>query len=192
MRTLIVDNYDSFTYNLYQGVGEIDELPIVLRNDASLEEIEAHSPERIILSPGPGSPDRPSYVGVCTELVQNAKVPILGVCLGHQVIVHAFGGAIVRARQVMHGKSSTILHGGDPLFADLPRRFEAMRYHSLVAEEASLPSCLVITARTEDGVIMGVRHRERPIHGVQFHPESIGTPLGKRLLRTFLLGSRAE
>ncbi|MCE9546019.1 MAG: aminodeoxychorismate/anthranilate synthase component II [Planctomycetia bacterium] len=192
MKTVILDNYDSFTYNLYQYVGELDEAPLVFRNDKiSLAELRALEPDRIVISPGPGSPDDPAYFGVCREAILEfgPTTPILGVCLGHQGIVHAFGGQIVRAREVMHGKTSYITHDERGLFAGLPRRFEVMRYHSLIVDPATLPACLRVTAKTADGVIMAVEHREHQIFGVQFHPESIGTTVGKQLLENFLRGS---
>ena len=189
MRTVILDNYDSFTFNLYQALGEIDERPIVVRNDKiTLDELKRLLPERIIISPGPGRPDDPGYFGICREVILQLgqAVPILGVCLGHQGIVQAFGGRVIRATRVMHGKTSYVFHNGDPLFAGIPRAFEAMRYHSLVGEPASLPDCLAVTAKTWDEVVMAVRHCQWPIYGIQFHPESIGTPTGKQLLRNFL------
>ncbi len=189
MKIVILDNYDSFTYNLYQHLGEIGGRPVVFRNDKiSLAELQQMRPSRIIISPGPGTPEDPTRLGVCREAILRLgpSIPVLGVCLGHQGIITVFGGRVVRARQVMHGKTSRIYHNGDGLFAGLPQPFEAMRYHSLVGEPATLPDCLEVTARTDDGVIMGVRHREYPIHGVQFHPESIGTTVGKRLLRNFV------
>ena len=189
MKTIILDNYDSFTFNLFQYVGEIDERPLVVRNDkVSLEMLEGERPDRIIISPGPGRPDDPYYFGICRQVILGLgkRVPILGVCLGHQGIIHAFGGQIVRAAQVMHGKTSRVFHEGDELFAGIPREFEAMHYHSLVGDPGSLPECLRVTARTADQVIMAVRHREFPIWGVQFHPESIGTPTGKQIVRNFL------
>lgn len=189
MKTLLLDNYDSFTYNLFQYLAELDEPPLVLRNDeATLEEIRALRPERIVISPGPGRPEDPAYFGVCTAVIRElgASVPLLGVCLGHQGIVHAFGGTIVRAEQVMHGKSSRVLHKGEGILNSLPSPLLAMRYHSLIADQATLPDCLRVTARTEDGVIMAVEHRTLPIYGVQFHPESIGTEEGRRLLGNFL------
>jgi anthranilate synthase component 2 len=183
---LLIDNYDSFTYNLYHYLGELGADVQVWRNDAiSAPEALALRPEAIVISPGPCDPDR---AGISLELVRAAadRCPILGVCLGHQAIAQAFGGKIVRAPQIMHGKLSPIEHAGDGLFQGLPSPFAATRYHSLVVEPASLPACLGVTARTADGVIMGLAHRQRPIYGVQFHPESIATEHGHRLLRNFL------
>ncbi|MCC7382531.1 MAG: aminodeoxychorismate/anthranilate synthase component II [Deltaproteobacteria bacterium] len=189
MKTLILDNYDSFAYNLYQLVGELGGEPQVIRNDAlDLEAIRRAAPERIIISPGPGTPEEPSSFGVGREVILNLgpERPTLGVCLGHQGIVWAFGGRIIRAPEVRHGKASVVHHEGDALFEGVPRRFEAMRYHSLVADPGAIPSCLSVTAWTSDGVVMAVRHRRFPIVGVQFHPESIGTPAGRTVLRNFL------
>jgi anthranilate synthase component II len=189
MRTLILDNYDSFSYNLYQYLGELDEPPLVFRNDAlSLEEVIALQPGRIVVSPGPGSPDSPAYFGICAEVIRELGplIPILGVCLGHQGIGHVFGARVVRAEHAMHGKTSYVFHNDDPLFQGMPRAFEVMRYHSLVIEPETVPRCLEVIAKTWDGVIMGVRHIHYPIVGVQYHPESIGTPQGKTLLRNFL------
>jgi anthranilate synthase component II len=183
---LLLDNYDSFTYNLYHYLGELGATATVLRNDAlTVADALALRPHAIVISPGPCDPDR---AGISVDLVQEAAgvCPILGVCLGHQAIAQAFGGRIVPAPQIMHGKVSEIEHAGDDLFRDLPSPFLATRYHSLVAEPASLPACLEVTARTHDGVIMAVRHRELPIHGVQFHPESIETRHGHQLLENFL------
>ena len=183
---LLLDNYDSFTYNLYHYLGELGAVATVLRNDAlGVADALALRPQAIVISPGPCDPDR---AGISVDLVREAAgiCPILGVCLGHQAIAQAFGGRIVRAPQIMHGKVSEIEHAGDDLFRGLPSPFLATRYHSLVAEPASLPGCLEVTARTRDGVIMAVRHRELPIHGVQFHPESIETRHGHQLLKNFL------
>lgn len=183
---LLLDNYDSFTYNLFHYLGELGAAATVLRNDAlSVADALALRPQAIVISPGPCDPDR---AGISVDLVRGAAgvCPILGVCLGHQAIAQAFGGRIVRAPQIMHGKVSEIEHTGDDLFQGLPSPFLATRYHSLVAEPASLPACLEVTARTHDGVIMAVRHRELPIHGVQFHPESIETKHGHQLLENFL------
>ena len=189
MRTLILDNYDSFTFNLFQAIGELDERPTVLRNDAAdLAQIRALAPDRIVISPGPGRPDDPAYFGVCAQVIQELgpSTPILGVCLGHQGIAHVLGGSVVRAGRVMHGKTSVVEHDGSPFFAGIPKRFEAMRYHSLGVDAADVPDVLTVTARTDDGVIMALRHERWPVYGVQFHPESIGTLVGPRLLYNFL------
>jgi anthranilate synthase component 2 len=189
MKTVILDNYDSFTFNLYQYIGELDERPLVFRNDQiSFDDLVKLRPDRVLLSPGPGSPADPAYFGICKRVILELgrDVPLLGVCLGHQGIIHALGGRIERARQVMHGKTSLVVHDGKGVFVGLPRSIEVMRYHSLVGDPAALPDCLEITATTADGVIMGVRHRSYPIEGIQFHPESIGTPVGKKILMNFL------
>lgn len=183
---LLVDNYDSFTYNLYQYLSELGASVTVARNDQiTLDEVEELSPERIVISPGPCTP---SEAGISVPLIKRfaGRIPILGVCLGHQAIGAAFGGRIVRAPKVMHGKTSEIFHRGTGVFAGLPNPFIATRYHSLIVERSSLPSVLAITAETEDGIIMGIRHREFDVEGVQFHPESILTPVGKDLLANFL------
>ena len=189
---LLLDNYDSFTYNLYHYLGELGARAEVWRNDAlSVEQALALGPNAIVISPGPCDPDR---AGISLELVRAAALvcPVLGVCLGHQAIAQAFGGRIVRAPSIMHGKLSAIEHGGAGLFDGLPSPFTATRYHSLIAEPESLPACLEVTARTADGVIMGLAHRELPVFGVQFHPESIETEHGHRLLRNFLALVPAE
>jgi anthranilate synthase component 2 len=189
VRTLIIDNYDSFTFNLFQYVGELDERPLVRRNDAvTLEQIDALRPDRIILSPGAGNPEDPAYFGVCRDviLVFGPRVPILGVCLGHQGISVAFGGRVVRAPWPMHGKTSLIYHDGSDLFRGMPTPFEAMHYHSLIVDRETLPSCLLELAHSKDNILMALRHREMPIFGVQFHPESIGTSSGLRLIENFL------
>jgi len=183
---LMIDNYDSFTYNLVQYLGELGADVQVYRNDAlTLEQIAAWRPERIVLSPGPCTP---SEAGICVPLIQRfaGQIPILGVCLGHQAIGQAFGGRIVRARHVMHGKLSPVTHGEQGVFAGLPSPLTVTRYHSLAIERASLPSCLEITAESDDGEIMGVRHREAAVEGVQFHPEAILTQQGHELLSNFL------
>ena len=183
---LMIDNYDSFTYNLVQYFGELGEDVRVFRNDKiTLGEIEALAPERIVISPGPCSPDE---AGISLSLIRHfaGKIPIFGVCLGHQSIGAAFGGEVVRCDYLMHGKTSLIYHDGKGLFAGLSNPFEATRYHSLVVERSSLPDCLEITAWVEEGDIMGLRHRQFPIWGVQFHPESILTTGGKDILRNFL------
>ena len=183
---LVLDNYDSFTYNLVQYLGELGARMRVARNDAlTADDVEALAPDGIVISPGPGHPDR---AGISLELIRrfHARVPILGVCLGHQAIGRAFGGTVARARGQMHGKTSPIAHDGRGVFRGLPPGFEATRYHSLVVLEAGLPADLEITARADDGEIMGLRHRRYPVEGVQFHPESILTSQGKALLANFL------
>jgi anthranilate synthase/aminodeoxychorismate synthase-like glutamine amidotransferase len=183
---LVLDNYDSFTYNLVQYMGELGATMHVARNDAlTVEDVEALGPEAIVISPGPGNPDG---AGISLALIErfHARMPILGVCLGHQAIGQAFGGTVARAGRQMHGKTSTIAHDGRGVFRGLPAGFEATRYHSLVVLETGLPSDLEISARAEDGEIMGLRHRRFPVEGVQFHPESILTAQGKALLANFL------
>lgn len=183
---LVIDNYDSFTYNLVQYLGELGEDVLVRRNDeVTIPEIEAMAPDRILISPGPGTP---ADAGVSTEAIKQfaGRVPILGVCLGHQAIGVAFGGKVVRAAQIVHGKASEIRHDGKSIFRGLNATFRAGRYHSLIVERETLPACLEVSAETDDGVIMGLRHREQAVEGVQFHPESILTPDGKKLLRNFI------
>ncbi|MGQ0832384.1 MAG: anthranilate synthase component II [Microthrixaceae bacterium] len=185
-RVLVIDNYDSFVYNLVQYLGELGTDPVVLRNDERpIEEIIALDPDAVLISPGPGTPDD---AGVSNDVIREfaGKVPVLGVCLGHQCIGQVYGGAVVRAPQVMHGKTSLIRHGGVGVFAGLPDPLEATRYHSLVVDRASVPAVLEITAETDDGIVMGLRHRELGVEGVQFHPESILTTGGHDLLRNFL------
>jgi len=186
---LVLDNYDSFTYNLVQYLGELGADVTVVRNDAAtIDALTRIAPERIVISPGPG---RPEDAGVTMELIRQlgSQVPILGVCLGHQAIGAVFGGSVVRAAVPMHGKTSTIEHNGRGVFSGLTAPFLASRYHSLIVAEEGLPQDLEVTARTkEDRAIMGLRHRSRPIHGVQFHPESILTGEGRRILRNFLEG----
>jgi anthranilate synthase component 2 len=188
---LMIDNYDSFTYNLVQYLGELGEDVSVHRNDEiTLEEVEAMAPARIVISPGPCTPKE---AGISVPLIRHfaGRIPILGVCLGHQSIGEAFGGRIVHARQLMHGKTSPIHHANQGVFAGLPNPMTATRYHSLVIEPESRPEVLEVTAWTEDGEIMGVRHRELAVEGVQFHPESILTECGHELLKNFLEESRA-
>ena len=182
---LMIDNYDSFTYNVVQYLGELGADVHVIRNDElSIAEIEALKPERIVVSPGPCTPNE---AGVSVPLIKQfaGKIPILGVCLGHQSIGQAFGGKIIHAQQLMHGKTSQIHHHGDGVFNGLPNPYRATRYHSLVIERASLPACLAVTAWTDDGEIMGVRHKTLTVEGVQFHPESILTEHGHALLQNF-------
>ncbi len=182
----VLDNYDSFTYNLVQYFGELGEEPVVRRNDEiTVHEIAALKPARICISPGPGTP---AEAGISEAVIRELgpRIPLLGVCLGHQAIGEVFGGEVVRAGRMMHGKTSPILHEDNGVFAGLPSPFEATRYHSLVVRPESVPDCLEVNAQTAEGEIMGLRHREYPIHGVQFHPESILTAEGKRLLENFL------
>ena len=189
-RVLVVDNYDSFVYNLVQYIGELGGEPVVHRHDAlDLEEVEALDPDAILISPGPG---RPEDAGLSNEIITRfaGRVPILGVCLGHQCIGQVYGGDVVRAEQVMHGKTSPIRHQGAGVFAGLPDPLEATRYHSLVVAADTVPDVLEVTATTDDGVVMGLRHREHDVEGVQFHPESILTGSGHDLLRTFLARAR--
>ena len=183
---LMIDNYDSFTYNLVQYLGVLGSEVLVRRNDKiTLDEIEKMRPERIVISPGPGTPQS---AGITIPIIErfHRKVPILGVCLGHQAIGASFGGRVVHAAQLMHGKTSEISHDGKTIFHDLPDPFTATRYHSLAVERESLPACLEISAEAEDGEIMGLRHREYPVEGIQFHPESILTNEGMRILANFL------
>lgn len=184
---LLIDNYDSFSYNLYQMIGAIDPDIRVIRNDAlTVDEIEALAPAAIVLSPGPGHPED---AGVCVEVVQKlgGNLPILGVCLGHQAICAAFGATVSYAKVLMHGKQSTaLLAGGEPLFAGLPNSIPVARYHSLAAMADTMPGCLKIIAKTDDGEIMAVRHQTYPIYGLQFHPESIMTPDGAAIMKNFL------
>jgi anthranilate synthase/aminodeoxychorismate synthase-like glutamine amidotransferase len=185
-RVLVIDNYDSFTYNLVQYLGELGAEPLVHRNDAlTIEQIIALDPDGVLISPGPGTPDD---AGLSNEVIRTfaGRRPVLGVCLGHQCIGEVFGGTVVRAPQVMHGKTSLIRHTGAGVFAGLPNPFEATRYHSLVVERRSVPDVLEITAETDDGIVMGLRHRELAVEGVQFHPESVLTAVGHDLLRNFL------
>jgi len=186
----VVDNYDSFTYNLVQYLGELGARVAVFRNDAiSAAELAEREPAAVVISPGPCTPDE---AGISLDVVRlmGASTPLLGVCLGHQAIGQAYGGRVVRAPQVMHGKVSAVRHDGCGVFDGLPDPFEATRYHSLVVERSSLPDALEVTAWTDDGLVMGVRHRAHPVVGVQFHPESICTPVGHRLLGAFLQSAR--
>jgi len=183
---LVIDNYDSFTYNLVQYLGELGGDPQVVRNDqTTVAAIEKQAPERIVISPGPKTP---SEAGICLEVITafSGRIPILGVCLGHQAIGQAFGGQVIRAPELMHGKTSQIQHDGRTIFEGLPNPFPATRYHSLIVARESLPDCLEVSACTSDGLIMGLRHREMKVEGVQFHPESILTTAGKQLLGNFL------
>ncbi len=185
-RLLLIDNYDSFTYNLFQYLAELGAEVDVRRNDkVTLDEIERLAPDGIVLSPGPG---RPEDAGVCVGTVERfaGRIPILGVCLGHQAIAQAYGATIVGAPELLHGKTSEIQHGGSGLYAGMPSPFRAVRYHSLVADPATVPECLVVDARTDEGIVMGLHHRDLEVYGVQFHPESIMTDSGKTLLQNFL------
>jgi len=183
---LMIDNYDSFTYNLVQYLGELGERVTVYRNDQiTLNDVDALAPSHVVISPGPCTPNE---AGISVDLVREygASIPILGVCLGHQSIAQAYGGNIVRAPALMHGKTSMIEHEGEGIFNELPSPFQATRYHSLVVDESTLPECFVVTARADDGQIMGIAHRDDPVVGVQFHPESILTQYGHKLLHNFL------
>jgi anthranilate synthase/aminodeoxychorismate synthase-like glutamine amidotransferase len=183
---LLIDNYDSFTFNLYQYLSELGEEVVAYRNDGiTPEQIEKLAPARIVISPGPG---RPEDAGFCNDIIRRVgeRIPILGVCLGHQCIGQAYGGEVVHAGEIKHGKVSSILHDGRGVFKGLPNPFTAVRYHSLAIKKETLPDFLVITARTENGIIMGVRHEKYPVEGVQFHPESYLTKNGKDLLKNFL------
>ena len=184
---LLIDNYDSFTYNLFQYLSELGEKVVVVRNDkTTLVEIDRMKPQRIVISPGPSTPLR---AGISNDVVRyfGSRLPILGVCLGHQCIGYSYGGLIGQAKEIMHGKSSLIHHNSQGMLAGLPNPFSAIRYHSLVVEREGLPDCLEVTAWTEDGTIMGLRHRQYLVEGVQFHPESFMTEAGKDLLKNFLM-----
>jgi anthranilate synthase component 2 len=188
-RVLVIDNYDSFTYNLVQELAELGAEPTVVRNDAwSLEQVRDFAPDGIVISPGPGSPENARDIGISNDVIRELgpRIPLLGVCLGHQCIGYVFGARITRAPELLHGKTSQIYHRGEGVLDGLPIPFEATRYHSLIVERASLPHDLKVTAETHDEIVMAVRHREYPIEGVQFHPESVLTSEGMRLLRNFL------
>lgn len=183
---LLIDNYDSFTYNLVHYLGELGAQSVVVRNDKiTVDEVMANKPQAIVLSPGPCTPNE---AGICLDLIKAAgpTIPLLGVCLGHQSIGQSYGGKVIRAPQPMHGKLSTITHTGQGVFAGLPKSFQITRYHSLIVERSSLPDCLEVTAETADGLIMGLQHKTHPVHGVQFHPESIASEQGHALLANFL------
>lgn len=185
-RILVIDNYDSFVYNLVQYLGELDVEPVVVRNDAlSVADVVALKPDAVLLSPGPGLPENAGIL--CESVIGFAgRVPVLGVCLGHQAIGHAYGARVVRAPQLVHGKTSEIFHSGDGIFQGLNSPLVATRYHSLVIEPSSLPTDLVVTAQTSDGIVMGIRHRTLDVEGVQFHPESILTTAGHDMIETFV------
>lgn len=196
-KTVILDNYDSFTYNLYQLVGSLGGNPIVYRNDAvTAGEIRDMKPTHIVVSPGPGTPENKRDFGVCGEVIVELgkTIPLLGVCLGHQGIVHAFGGRIVRAPVPMHGKTCLVEHDGKGVFRGLKNPLKVMRYHSLMADPRALPPCLEVAASTKDELIMAVRHKEYPVYGIQFHPESVGTETGEKIMKNFLnmLGARVK
>jgi anthranilate synthase component 2 len=183
---LIIDNYDSFTYNLYQYIGEIyDDVKVVRNDDVTVEDVKNLCPEGIVLSPGPG---RPENSGVCIDVIRELgdSIPVLGICLGHQAIGFAYGGNVVRAKEIMHGKVSSVKHDGKGLFKGIKNPLTVMRYHSLIVEKEGLPEQLEITAETNDGVIMGLKHKGYPVYGLQFHPESILTEEGKALIRNYL------
>ena len=192
MKVLVIDNYDSFVYNLVQYIGELGGEPTVYRNDQlTIQQAIELDPQRIVISPGPGTPEDPHYFGVCTAVLRemSCKIPTLGVCLGNQGIISVFGGQIVRANRLMHGKTSMIRHDGKGVFEGVKNPFTATRYHSLVGERKSIPPCIEVTAEsTDDGEIMGVRHRTYPITGLQFHPESILCEDGKKIIKNFLEG----
>ena len=189
---LLIDNYDSFTYNLFQYLSELGEEVMVVRNDkTSLEEIDRMRPQHIVVSPGPSTPLR---AGISNDVIRHfgSRLPILGVCLGHQCIGYSYGGSFGQAKKIMHGKSSLIYHNGKGVLAGIPSPFSAIRYHSLIVKGEGLPDCLEVTAWTDDGTIMGLRHRQYPVEGVQFHPESFMTQAGKDILRNFLVGGRKD
>ena len=194
MKVVVIDNYDSFVYNLVQYIGEQGAETVVFRNDqVNLKQLVELKPDRIVISPGPGTPEDERYFGVCTEILQSMSqtVPTLGVCLGHQGIINAYGGKIIHAKKLMHGKTCTIQHDGKGIFTGVKNPFTATRYHSLAGERSSIPLCLEITAEcVDDGEIMGVKHVKFPIYGVQFHPESILCEDGKLIIKNFLQGGR--
>jgi len=184
---LLIDNYDSFTYNLFQYLSELGAEVVVVRNDkTTVEEIEGMKPQRIVISPGPSTPLR---AGISNDVIRHfgSRLPLLGVCLGHQCVGYSYGGAFGQAKEIMHGKSSLIHHSGQGVLAGLPNPFSAIRYHSLIVQREGLPDCFEVTAWTDDGTIMGLRHRQHPVQGVQFHPESFMTQAGKDVLRNFLM-----
>jgi anthranilate synthase component 2 len=196
VKVLVIDNYDSFVYNLVQYIGELGGEPITYRNDKiSLQQAKELDPQRIVISPGPGTPEDPHYFGVCYAVLRemSCKIPTLGVCLGNQGIISVFGGKVVRAKQLMHGKTSPIKHDEKGLFEGIKNPFTATRYHSLVGEKTSIPECIEVSAKsTDDDEIMAVRHKKYPITGVQFHPESILCEDGKKIIKNFLEGRNAK
>ncbi len=196
MKVLVIDNYDSFVYNLVQYIGELGGNPTVYRNDQlTLQQAMKLDPERIVISPGPGTPEDPHYFGVCSKVLQemSCKIPTLGVCLGNQGIISVFGGKVVRANNLMHGKTSIIKHDGKGIFEGVKNPFTATRYHSLVGDKATIPACIEVSAQsTDDEEIMAVRHKKYPITGVQFHPESILCEDGKKIIKNFLEGKNQK
>jgi anthranilate synthase component 2 len=196
VKVLVIDNYDSFVYNLVQYIGELGGEPIVYRNDKlTLQQAKNLNPQRIVISPGPGTPEDPHYFGVCSTVLleMSRKIPTLGVCLGNQGIISVFGGKVVRANRLMHGKTSLIKHDGKGLFEGIKNPFTSTRYHSLVGEKTSIPECIEVSAvSTDDGEIMAVRHKKYPITGVQFHPESILCEDGKKIIKNFLEGRNTK
>ncbi len=196
MKVLVIDNYDSFVYNLVQYIGELGGNPTVYRNDQlTLQQAMKLDSERIVISPGPGTPEDPHYFGVCSKVLQemSSKIPTLGVCLGNQGIISVFGGKVVRANNLMHGKTSIIKHDGKGIFEGVKNPFTATRYHSLVGDKATIPACIEVSAQsTDDEEIMAVRHKKYPITGVQFHPESILCEDGKRIIKNFLEGKNQK
>ena len=196
MKVLVIDNYDSFVYNLVQYIGELGGEPIIHRNDKiTLQQAMELDPQRIVISPGPGTPEDPHYFGVCSAVLRemSCKIPTLGVCLGNQGIISVFGGKVVRAKRLMHGKTSIIKHDEKGLFEGIKNPFTATRYHSLVGEKTSIPECIEVSAKsTDDGEVMAVRHKKYPITGVQFHPESILCEDGKKIIKNFLEGRNAK
>jgi len=192
IKVLVIDNYDSFVYNLVQYIGEMGADTLVYRNNqTNIQELTKLEPDRIVISPGPGTPEDEKYFGICKTILQTLShnIPTLGVCLGHQGIIHTYGGKIVHAKRLMHGKTCTIKHDDKALFTDVRNPFSATRYHSLAGERNSIPNCLQITAETvDDGEIMGIRHVKYPIYGVQFHPESILCQDGKKIIHNFIEG----
>ena len=191
MKVLIIDNYDSFVYNLYQYFGSLGNDVVVVRNNKlTIEDVNRLSPDRIVISPGPGSPEDRKYFGICSDVIKEfgKDIPILGVCLGHQGIISSFGGRIVRAKEPMHGKTSLIKHNGKGIFESIPSPIRGTRYHSLVGEKSSLPKCFEITATSlDDKEIMAVQHKKYPIYGIQFHPEAIMTQYGMKIIKNFLV-----
>lgn len=188
-KTLVIDNYDSFVFNLVQYIGEKGGNPTVYRNnEITLEQAKEFNPTHIVISPGPGHPSDPNYFGVSSQIIKEMgkTIPVLGVCLGHQGITTSFGGEVIKAPSIMHGKTSEVFHDGTGIFAEVSNPCTVMRYHSLTAQPESFPKCLTVTGKTDDNIIMALQHNEFPIYGVQFHPESIGSPEGKQMIENFL------